>query len=103
MNCIFCKIVSGEITSELVAETETALAIRDISPQAPVHLLVIPKQHSDNVTQLSDPELLGLMSLVRELAASHTNGQFKLQFNTGAESGQTVFHTHAHILSRSAA
>jgi histidine triad (HIT) family protein len=103
LNCIFCKIISGEIASEFVAESDWAIAIRDISPQAPVHLLVIPKRHSENVTELGDAELGGLMALVRELAAGQTNGQFKLQFNTGPESGQTVFHTHAHILSRSAA
>jgi histidine triad (HIT) family protein len=103
LNCIFCKIISGEIASELVADTPEFIAIRDISPQAPVHLLVIPKRHSENVTELTDQELGALMTGVRELVNTHTNGQFKLQFNTGAESGQTVFHTHAHILSKSAA
>jgi histidine triad (HIT) family protein len=103
LNCIFCKIIAGEIPGEFIAETDGAIAIRDINPQAPVHLLVIPKRHSENVTELSDNELSAVMNLVRQLAATETNGQFRLQFNTGSESGQTVFHTHAHILSRSAA
>jgi histidine triad (HIT) family protein len=102
LNCIFCKIISGEIASGFVAESDSAIAIRDISPQAPVHLLVIPRRHSENVTELNDAELSGLMAMVRELASTKTNGQFRLQFNTGPESGQTVFHTHAHILSKSA-
>jgi histidine triad (HIT) family protein len=103
LNCIFCKIVAGEIPSEFIAESDGAVAIRDINPQAPVHLLVIPKRHTENVTELDDQELAAVMQLVRDLAKTETNGQFRLQFNTGSESGQTVFHTHAHILSRSAA
>lgn len=103
MDCIFCKIVSGEIPSERLAENEHAIAIRDISPQAPVHLLVITKLHSENIGSVSDAELPGIMALVREVVAAHTNGQYRLQFNTGSESGQTVFHTHGHVLSRMAA
>jgi histidine triad (HIT) family protein len=103
LNCIFCKIIAGEIPSEIIAESGGAVAIRDINPQAPVHLLVIPKRHTENVTELDDEDLLAVMELVRDLAKTETNGQFRLQFNTGSESGQTVFHTHAHILSRSAA
>jgi histidine triad (HIT) family protein len=104
LDCIFCKIVAGEIATEVIAENSTAIAFADISPQAPVHLLVVPRRHSANVTEVTDStELDGVMSLVREVAAKFTNGQFRLQFNTGSESGQTVFHTHAHILSRSAA
>ena len=104
LDCIFCKIVAGEMATEVIAENATAIAFADISPQAAVHLLVVPRRHSVDVTELTDSdELAGVMSLVRDVASKFTNGQFRLQFNTGSESGQTVFHTHAHVLSRSAA
>lgn len=104
-NCIFCKIVSNEITTEFVAETANTLAFRDIAPLAKVHLLVIPKRHFKNVGELAKqaPEILAeVMESATELADRFTEGSFKLQFNTGAEAGQTVFHAHAHIISDTA-
>lgn len=101
-NCIFCKIVSGDIPTELVSQTESVVAFRDIAPLAKVHFLVIPKNHHANVVELSDrdPEVLKeVLAVATALAKSHTSGAFKLQFNTGAEAGQTVFHAHAHVLS----
>ena len=99
-NCIFCKIVAGEFGTELLAENEHAVAFRDINPQAKVHILVVPKQHTPNIANLVDSKILdGLFSLIREVAAARTDGQFRLQFNTGEREGQSVFHTHAHILS----
>ena len=99
-NCIFCKIVAGEFGTELLAENEHAVAFRDINPQAKVHILVVPKQHTPNIANLVDSRILdGLFSLIREVAAARTDGQFRLQFNTGEREGQSVFHTHAHILS----
>ncbi|WP_194411532.1 HIT domain-containing protein [Microbacterium cremeum] len=99
---IFTRIRSGEIPSEIVAETENAFAIRDIAPQAPLHLLVIPKtQDFRNVVELAagDPELLAeLVGLANSLAAEHADGDFRLVFNTGPNAGQTVFHVHAHVL-----
>ena len=104
MDCIFCKIVAGEIATELLFETDHAVAFRDINPQAAVHILVVPKTHSSDISKLSDSaQLLGLFELIREVAASLTDGQFRLQFNTGEREGQSVFHTHAHILSQRAA
>ena len=101
LDCIFCEIVAGRIATELVASNQHAVAFRDIRPQAPVHLLIVPRQHTTNVSELVNPEvLLGLFDLVREVAETHTAGSFRLQFNTGAESGQTVFHTHAHVLAK---
>lgn len=100
--CIFCKIVSKDIPTEFVSETVNTLAFRDISPLAPVHLLVIPKQHHKDVVELAQnaPEVLSeLLDSATGLAKRFTNGSFKLQFNTGAEAGQTVFHAHAHIIS----
>ncbi len=101
-NCIFCKIVSREISTELIADTENTLAFWDIAPLAKVHLLIIPKQHYRDVAQLADaePQILSeLMQTATDLAKQYTQGSFKLQFNTGAEAGQTVFHAHAHVLS----
>ena len=99
---IFSRIRTGEIPSEILAETENAFAIRDISPQAPVHLLVIPKtEEYRNVVELAAgaPELLAeLVGLANTLAAEHADGDFRLIFNTGPTAGQTVFHVHAHVL-----
>lgn len=103
-DCIFCKIVAGEIPSDRVGENEGAIAFRDINPAAKVHILVVPKIHSQNVIELSkNPESMqSVMELMREVSAEQTNGQFKFLFNTGEEAGQTVFHAHAHILSQGA-
>lgn len=99
---IFTRILQGEIPSEIIAETENAFAIRDIAPQAPLHLLVIPKTPDyRNVVELaaSDPALLAeLVGLASSLAAEHGDGDFRLVFNTGPGAGQTVPHVHAHIL-----
>ena len=100
MDCLFCKIVAGELGTEFVAENEGAVAFRDINPLAKIHILVVPKSHSANVAELtSESDLTGLFSLIREVAATYTDGEFRLQFNTGAKEGQTIFHTHAHVLS----
>ena len=99
---IFTRILKGEIPSEIIAETENAFAIRDIAPKAPVHLLVIPKseQYRDVVELAAgDPGLLAeLVGLANSLAAEHSDGDFRLIFNTGGGAGQTVFHVHAHVL-----
>lgn len=104
MDCIFCKIVTGELPTELLFENDYAVAFRDIRPQANVHILVVPKLHSSNISELvGTAELSGLFDLVRRVAENFTDGQFRLQFNSGEREGQTVFHTHAHVLSQQAA
>ena len=104
MDCVFCKIVAGEFGTELLGENEHAVAFRDINPQAKVHILVVPKQHTTNISQLDEVKVLeGLFELIRQVASEQTDGQFRLQFNTGEREGQSVFHTHAHILSQQAA
>ncbi len=99
---IFTRILQGEIPAEIVAETENAFVIRDIAPQAPVHLLVIPKtEQYRNVVELAagNPDLLTeIVGLANAVAAEHADGDFRLVFNTGAGAGQTVFHVHAHVL-----
>ncbi len=102
-DCIFCKIASGEIPAKIVAETELSVAFWDISPRQPLHVLVIPKSHYGNVAELafSDPDsLIDLVQLGSRVALDHSTGSFRLSFNTGSEAGQTVFHAHGHITSR---
>ena len=99
---IFGKIVSGEIPVERLAETERVIAFPDIAPQAPVHILVIPKTTEyANVTELAagDPSLLAeMVEVAQALAKTHADGDFRLIFNSGPNAGQTVFHVHAHVL-----
>ena len=100
---IFTRILNGEIPAEVLGETARVFAIRDIAPQAPVHLLVIPKtaEYRD-VAEIAagDPTLLAeMVSFAKELAAQHTDdGDYRLVFNSGPNAGQTVFHVHAHVL-----
>jgi histidine triad (HIT) family protein len=99
---VFERIVAGEIPATVVFENERLLGIRDIAPQAPVHLLVFPKAADHpNVASLAaaDPALLAeIVSVAQSLADEHCDGQFRLVFNSGPEAGQTVFHVHAHVL-----
>lgn len=102
---IFSRIVAREIPADIVFESDRVIAFRDIAPQAPVHLLVVPKtEQFANVVELAegDPALLAeLVETSSRLAAEHSNGEFRLVFNTGSTVGQTVFHVHAHVLSGS--
>lgn len=92
--------MSGEFGTEFVAQNDHAVAFRDINPLAKVHILVVPRNHTSNISEVAEAtELAGLFELIREVAASFTDGQFRLQFNSGEKEGQTVFHTHAHVLS----
>lgn len=99
---VFGKIVSGEIPVEILAETERVIAFPDINPQAPVHVLVIPKTTQyRNVVELAagDPETLAdMVTVAQRLADELADGEFRLIFNTGSGVGQTVFHVHAHVL-----
>jgi len=99
---IFERIIAREIPADIVFENERVIAIRDIAPQAPVHLLVIPKTAEyANVAQLADgnPALLAeVVATANALAAEHSNGEYRLVFNSGESAGQTVFHVHAHVL-----
>jgi histidine triad (HIT) family protein len=99
---VFTRILDGEIPAEILAETDNAFAIRDIAPQAPVHLLVVPKtDRYRDVVELAagDPALLAeVVGLAHTLAEEHADGDFRLVFNTGPNAGQTVFHVHAHVL-----
>nr|MDD6336430.1 histidine triad nucleotide-binding protein [bacterium] len=100
-DCVFCKILAGEIPSTRVMETEDAIVIRDIQPQAPVHLLVIPRRHVENAAGLAnEPELLGrLVALaVRAAQQEGLTGGYRIITNTGDDAGQSVHHLHIHVL-----
>ncbi|MBP7835408.1 MAG: HIT domain-containing protein [Rhodoluna sp.] len=102
-DCIFCRIVTRDIQANLVEETSHSLAFWDISPRQPIHILVIPKNHYSNVAELTvgaPDELVDLVALGSKIAKDKSTGSFRLTFNTGAEAGQTVFHAHGHITSR---
>jgi len=100
-DCLFCRIVSGEIPAEVVAETDDAVAFRDLHPQAPVHVLVVPRLHVADAAELSDRApgtVASVVGLGRQVAADAGHDSYRLVFNTGADAGQTVFHAHLHVL-----
>ncbi|WP_367649217.1 HIT domain-containing protein [Aeromicrobium stalagmiti] len=100
-DCLFCRIVAGDIPAEIVAETEHTVAFRDIFPQADVHVLVVPRVHEPDIGSLAaaDPEVtVALLAEARRIAEVEVGGQYRLVFNTGSAAGQTVFHAHAHVL-----
>ncbi|MGC0332083.1 histidine triad (HIT) family protein [Streptomyces sp. SAI-170] len=100
-DCLFCKIVEGHIPADVVRETETTVAFRDINPQAPTHVLVIPKVHYANAAELAAAEPQIAADVLREAQAVADEDKldsYRIVFNTGTGAGQTVWHTHAHIL-----
>ena len=101
-DCLFCKIIAGDIPATLVAESERTVAFRDINPAAPVHVLVVPRRHEPTVGDLAEaaPEdLLDVFSLVRRVARDEGIGtDHRVVINTGAAAGQTIFHAHVHVL-----
>ena len=101
MTCIFCKIANKEIPSSFVYESEKVLAFNDLTPQAPVHVLVIPKAHSENAGELAQADPLALAELftaAMQIAADRGLDGYRTAFNTGASAGQSVFHAHLHLL-----
>ncbi len=100
-DCLFCKIAAGEIPSGKVAENEGFLAFRDINPQAPTHVLAIPKRHVASLNHADDPKLIGdLLLFARDVARYEglADDGYRVVINTNAGAGQTVFHIHAHVL-----
>ena len=102
-DCLFCKIVAGDIPATVVLSTETTLAFRDINPQAPTHVVVVPRAHYPDADALAeaDPALAG--EVLRTAAAvakaeGIVESGYRLVFNTGAGAGQSVFHVHCHLL-----
>ena len=99
-DCIFCKIVAGEIEADRVYEDDHTIAFVDLNPQAPTHLLVIPKQHFADVPAVSQDAQVSaaLLAGIRAVAEQEGLAAFRTVLNTGAEVGQSVFHVHAHVL-----
>ncbi|MFN8158473.1 MAG: histidine triad nucleotide-binding protein [Candidatus Nanopelagicales bacterium] len=101
-DCLFCAIVAGDIPATVVHETDDVLAFRDISPQAPTHVVVVPKAHHADAAALAaaDPELAGrLLAAGAEVAATEGLADgYRFVLNTGRDGGQTVFHVHLHVL-----
>lgn len=102
-DCIFCKIIKGEIPSTNVYKDEFVTAFRDINPAAPTHILIVPNKHIDSVNMLipDDEPLIGKMfSIAKQLANKEgiAESGYRLLVNTGEEAGQTVFHIHLHLL-----
>jgi histidine triad (HIT) family protein len=104
MDCLFCKIVSGAIPVKTVFEDEQAIAFRDINPQAPTHILVVPKKHVASLadvgaTQANEVLLGHLLTVVAQIAHSESlSGGYRIVINTGSDGGQTVDHLHLHLL-----
>ncbi|NUQ20973.1 MAG: histidine triad nucleotide-binding protein [Gemmatimonadaceae bacterium] len=99
--CLFCRIVRGEIPAKLVAEDDHCVAFRDINPQAPTHVLVVPREHVASLDEATDPALVGRLALfAAEIARREGIAArgYRTVFNTNAEAGQTVFHLHLHLL-----
>jgi len=102
-DCIFCKMANGEIRPDVVYEDDQVLAFRDLNPQAPTHVLVIPKRHISTLNELSpaDAELTGRLFLAaREVAEADGIAErgYRTVINCNAEAGQSVFHVHLHVL-----
>jgi histidine triad (HIT) family protein len=99
--CIFCRIVAGQLPADVVRTGERVLAFRDLNPQAPTHVLVIPTEHYENVEELAAGDAATLAELVQmgsSIANAAEDGGFRLVFNTGPSAGQSVFHVHGHVL-----
>lgn len=99
-DCIFCRIIKGEIPSEKVYEDDKMIAINDVAPAAPVHVLLLPKEHTDNVVTAA-PELVAYMMSKVKLIAEKTGiaeKGFRVVINTGDDGGQTVKHLHIHVI-----
>jgi histidine triad (HIT) family protein len=101
-DCLFCRIVAGEIPADVVLETEHVLAFRDVAPVAPTHVLVVPREHHADVAALADADP-GLLTQVMQAAVGVArqeglDGGFRLVANTGDDGGQSVHHLHVHVL-----
>ena len=103
MECVFCKIIAGEIPADIVLQNEEFIAFRDIQPQAPVHIIIVPKSHSDSLTQVSSDQhaLIGRLILFAKELAERENiskSGYRLTINCGADGSQIVPHLHLHLL-----
>ncbi len=100
-DCLFCAIVAGDIPADIVYQDADTLAFTDVNPQAPTHILVIPRRHIANIADLgaNAEASAALLAGIRAVVDQQGLGDFRTVFNTGPEAGQSVFHVHAHVLS----
>ena len=101
MSCLFCKIIAGEIPAEIKFQDAQVIAFADINPQAPVHLLIVPKLHVENAAELAEispAALSAVFATADHLANEAGLTGYRTVFNTGADAGQSVFHAHLHLL-----
>ncbi|MEI7697777.1 MAG: histidine triad nucleotide-binding protein [Actinomycetes bacterium] len=101
MNCLFCKIVNGDIPADIVFRNENVVAFTDISPQAPTHVLIVPTIHVENaaaLARLSPTITADLFTAASDIASERGLVGYRSVFNTGVEAGQSVFHAHLHLL-----
>jgi len=99
--CLFCKIVRKEIPAKIVEETDDCVAFRDVNPQAPLHILVVPKAHVPSLNEATDAEMIGKLSLLAAQIAKRegvSEAGYRTLINTNRDAGQTVFHIHLHLL-----
>jgi len=100
-DCLFCRIIRKEIPAQIVAEDAHCVAFRDINPQAPVHILVVPREHVASLDEAADPRMVGrVVTFAADLARVEgiADAGYRAVFNTNAGAGQTVFHLHLHLL-----
>lgn len=98
-NCIFCKIANKEIPAQLLYEDEYTVAFNDLNPQAPVHILVIPKKHYASLNELDDKDVMSaLLNAVKKVTEKLSITDYRTVINTGKAAGQEVFHIHLHVL-----
>ena len=101
MDCLFCKFAKKEIPLDFVYESDRVFAINDIDPQAPTHILIIPKNHFENAPELANSEpatIAEIFSIAQQISDERKLDSFRSVFNTGADAGQSVFHAHLHLL-----
>ena len=99
--CLFCRIVRKEIPATIVAETPECVAFRDVNPQAPTHVLIVPREHIASLNEAKDPAMIGRLALLAAEIAKRegiSEGGYRAVINTNADGGQTVFHLHLHLL-----
>ncbi len=98
-NCIFCKIANGQIPTDFVYQSSNVVVFKDINPQAPVHLLVVPKAHIENLNVLNDKELsFELFDAIKAATKKLGISEYRCVINTGRSAGQEVFHLHIHVM-----
>ena len=99
--CLFCRIVAGEVPADIVQRTEHSVAFRDVAPQAPTHILVVPRAHHTDLAAAvrADPSLVSeLVTAAADVAETEGIAGYRIVTNTGAEAGQSVWHLHLHVL-----